>query len=123
MGAGQAILVIENTLELNTATSDLLECLGYRPARAKSVNDAVNNYINVKPDAVLIDASELGEEDILQLRSLLDNDPGAKIVALTESSGKQFEQSGNGLNGLVKGFLVKPLDISEISKLLTEVLA
>ena len=123
MGAGQAILVIENASEPNTTTSDLLDCLGYRSAKVMSVNDAMNRYVNLRPDVVLIDASELSESDIIQLRSLLDNDPNAKIVALTENGALTSGHSDNGLNNMVKGFLAKPIDISEISQLLAEVLS
>ena len=123
MGAGQAILVIENTSELNIATSDLLECLGYRPARVKSVIDAVDSYANVKPEVVLIDASMISEEDIIRLRSLKDNNPNAKIVALTEISTIKSGHPGNGLDGIVKGYLQKPFRLSEASLLFSEVMA
>jgi len=123
MGAGQAILVIENASDPNTTTSDLLECLGYRSARVMSVIEAMNKYENLRPDVVLIDASELSEDSIIQLRSITDNNPNAKIVALTDSSAMTPEHSDNGLNGIVKGYLQKPIDLSEASLLISEVLA
>ena len=123
MGAGQAILVIENGSDPNTTTSDLLECLGYRSARVMSVIEAMNKYENLRPDVVLIDASELSEDSIIQLRSITDNNPNAKIVALTDSSAMTPEHSDNGLNGIVKGYLQKPIDLSEASLLISEVLA
>jgi signal transduction histidine kinase/two-component SAPR family response regulator len=123
MGAGQAILVIENASDPNTTTSDLLECLGYRSARVMSVIEAMNKYENLRPDVVLIDASELSEDSIIQLRSITDNNPNAKIVALTDSSAMTPEHSDNGLDGIVKGYLQKPIDLSEASLLISEVLA
>lgn len=123
MGAGQAIMVIENASSPNTSTSDLLECMGYRPARVMSVIEGMNKYENLRPDLVLIDASELSEDDVIHLRYLKENNPNAKIVALTEDSAVRSEHSGNGLNGIVKGYIQKPIDLSEASLLFSEVIA
>jgi CheY-like chemotaxis protein len=123
MGTGQAILIIDKKSENTTATGDLLECLGYRPERVPSVDDAIQRYASLRPEIILADVSELCEGEIKQLKAISDNDPSAKVVALMNIGDKYPADKSNGLEDIVKGTLYKPLDISEASQLFAEVLA
>jgi PAS domain S-box-containing protein len=123
MGTGQSIMIIEKNSELTTATSDLLECLGYRTERVVSVADAIERYGNLRPDLVLIDASEISKDDVEQLDAIMQDTPRTKIVALESMGGENLGYKEKGLADIVKGYIKKPFDISEASQYISKVMA
>jgi len=96
----------------------LLDYLGYRPELASSGKDGLEKYIQYNPDAVLMDINMPQMDGVACIEAILNHDPAANISII---SGYEEE----GINGLseavkksVKGFRVKPLGLSDLSKLL-----
>ena len=123
MGAGQSILIVENRPELIATTSDLLECIGYRSERALTVDDAIEKCASLRPEMIIIDASELCKSDFEQLGFVFDDDLNAKIVAMVNFDGDYLTDKCDWLEGIVEGYLEKPLDIPAASQIISEVMA
>jgi CheY-like chemotaxis protein len=122
MGAGQSILIVERKPELITATSDLLECIGYRSERVLTVDDAIEKCANLRPEMILIDASELCKSDTEQLDIILGDDLNAKIVAILNFEEDYLIDKCDWLEGIVGGYLEKPFDIPAASQIISEVM-
>jgi signal transduction histidine kinase len=122
MGAGQSIMIIEKNSNRTTATSDLLDCLGYQIENVISITDAIERYDRVNPELVLIDRSDINKGEIGQLNVLIQNKPHAKLVALIDIGDEKSKLKLDELKGIIKGYIEKPLDVSTASKFISEMI-
>ena len=122
MGAGQSIMIIEKNSSMTTATSDLLDCLGYQTENVISIADAIERYDRINPDLVLIDDSDISKGEIDQLNMLIQNKPHTKLVGLINIGHDKIILKNGELTGFVKGYIEKPLDISKASQLISEMI-
>lgn len=117
-GKGEPILVVDDEHEIQTAMRDLLECLGYTPVMAGMVDDALDSYKTAQPQAVLMDVNMPEENGISCADRILEFDPDAKIAIMSGYDRNGPELSDKRLNGIIKGYLTKPIDVAELSSLL-----
>jgi PAS domain S-box-containing protein len=121
-GNGEVILVVDDEAEILNAMQGLLLSLGYQAAFASSGKEGLQQYKKIKPDAVLMDINLPEMDGISCIKKILNYDQNAKISIISG-----YEQ--NGIGGLskrikenVKGYLVKPIEMAELSTLLAEMI-
>jgi two-component system response regulator AlgR len=117
-GNGQPVLVVDDEAEIQAAMRDLLDCLGYKPVLAALGDEALELYKVQQPDVVLMDVNLPEENGISCAAKILDFDPNAKIAVLSGYDENGPEIANKQLNGRIKGFLTKPVDMAELSGLL-----
>jgi CheY-like chemotaxis protein len=122
MGAGQSIMIIEKNSNRTTATSDLLDCLGYQIENVISITDAIERYDRINPELVLVDVVDGSKGEMDRLKTLIRNVPYAKIVALIGISMENDRSRRNELADLVKGCIKRPVEIAEFSLLISELI-
>ncbi len=121
-GAGEKILMVDDEAELCESVVELLETLRYRVKAAYGGEEAVAHYKSWRPDLVLLDRNMPGMDGRACAREIFEYDPDAKIIMV----------SGYDLNGasgvdertgdMIKGYLIKPIDLAALSELLTRIL-
>jgi CheY-like chemotaxis protein len=122
-GNGQPVLVVDDELEIQVALRDLLSCLGYKPLLAAPGDEALELYKNQHPDVVLMDVNLPEENGLSCAAKILDFDPEAKIAVLTSRDENGPKLASQQLNGRIKGFLSKPVDMARLSDLVARLVA
>ena len=117
-GNGQTILVFDETDAEKTLLRDVLECIGYRPVLASSENDMLSQYKDIRPQALLLDIHSPEENGRPYVDKILGLDPTAKIAMFKDNVAGEATLSGRGPNGRIMGYLGKPVDVAELSRLL-----
>jgi two-component system, cell cycle sensor histidine kinase and response regulator CckA len=117
-GRGQRILVVDDETEINWAMQGLLKSLNYRPVLAENGQDAVRLYSDLRPALVLLDVNMPGMDGLECARRILAIDPAAKIAILSG-----YGPSLPEMPELLKGYLTKPVGITELSHFLAETLS
>jgi DNA-binding NarL/FixJ family response regulator len=102
---------------------DVLECIGYWPVLTSAENDMLNLYKNIRPQAILLDINSPAESRTPYVDKILALDPAAKIAIFNDSVADETKLSGKGPNGRIKGYLGKPVDVAELSRLLAAMLS
>ncbi|MGW8188458.1 MAG: ATP-binding protein, partial [Desulfobacterales bacterium] len=78
-GNGQTILIFNETEKEKTVLRDVLECIGYRPVLTSAENDMLNQYKDIRPQAILLDIHSPAESGASYVDKILALDPDAKI--------------------------------------------
>jgi CheY-like chemotaxis protein len=121
-GSGQCILLVDDEAEILRALQGLLKTLNYRPVFAQNGDQALKLYSIWRPDLVLLDVNMPGMNGLECARRILDHDPQARIVVLSGYEPLESEWPRLIKNKRIKGYLTKPVDISELSQFLAETL-
>jgi len=117
-GSGEHVLVVDDEAEIQIALQDLLECLGYRPLFASKGTEAISTYETWQPQVVLMDVNMPEMDGITCAEKIMDYDPNAKIAILSGYNSNGPELADERVNKHIKGYLAKPVDITELSSLL-----
>ncbi|HSO60679.1 MAG TPA: response regulator [Desulfobacterales bacterium] len=117
-GRGQRILVVDDEAEINWAMQGLLKSLNYRPVLAENGQDAVRLYSDLRPALVLLDVNMPGMDGLECARRILAIDPAANIAILSG-----YGPSLPEMPELLKGYLTKPVGITELSHFLAKTLS
>jgi signal transduction histidine kinase/DNA-binding NarL/FixJ family response regulator len=117
-GKGEKILIVDDEIAIQKAMPELLERIGYELAIAGNGKEAIERYKSWQPDVVLMDINMPAMDGITCIENIMEYDPDVKVVII---SGYE-EDATNGLNEqtkrCIKGYLIKPVDIHELSSLL-----
>jgi CheY-like chemotaxis protein len=121
-GEGQRVLVVDDDDTILQPMIELLEGLGYQASAVNDGRQAVEAYPSWGPDVVLLDRSMPGLDGVETAGRILEIDPDAWIVLISG-----YDEDGpDGIDPRVlesvKGYIPKPFDIGEVSKVLAEVL-
>ena len=121
-GDGQRVLVVDDEPEILHAMEGLLEYLGYRPAFASSGKEGLKKYMQMKPDAVLMDINMPEMDGVACIEEIFKFDPAASISIISG-----YEEEGiDGLSEMakksIKNYRAKPLGLSDLSDLLAGML-
>jgi len=122
-GRGQCIMIVDDEAEINRAMQGLLDILNYRSVFAENGRDAVRLYSDVRPALVLLDVNMPGMDGLECARRILAIDPAAKIAILSGYGPFLPEMSELLKKRLLKGYLTKPVGITELSHFLSEALS
>ena len=121
-GEGQRVLVVDDEPEILNAMEGLLEYLGYQPAFASSGKEGLEKYMQMKPDAVLMDINMPEMDGVACIEEIFKFDPAASISIISG-----YEEEGiDGLSEMakksIKNYRAKPLGLSDLSDLLAGML-
>jgi len=122
-GNGQTILLFDETNKEQTSMRDVLECIGYRPVLTSAEDDLLNLYETIQPQAILLDINSPAENGTSYVDKILALDPAANIAIFTDNAADETALSGKAFNGRIKGYLGKPVDVAELSRLLAALLS
>ena len=122
-GHGECVLLVDDEADILRALQGLLKNLNYRPLFAETGGEAVKLYRSWRPDLVLLDVNMPGMDGLECANRLLEIDPEARIVIFSGYDPSQQKLPNLLSKKLVKGYLTKPADIFELSRLLADVLA
>jgi two-component system cell cycle sensor histidine kinase/response regulator CckA len=117
-GNGQTILVFDETDKEQTSVRDVLECIGYRPVVTTVEDDMLNQYKNIRPQAILLNINSPAENGTSYADKILSLDPAANIAIFGGNVAEETALSGKNSHGRIKGYLGKPVDVAELSRLL-----
>ncbi|MCD6298554.1 MAG: response regulator [Deltaproteobacteria bacterium] len=123
-----AAVAIENALlysERRQAEKELRKArdeLGYRVVSVTSGEAAVARYESWQPDVVLLDRNMPEMDGITCAELIMEHEPGAKIVLLSGYDEHGPDGSDDTTRAFIKGYLTKPIDMGELSLLLSRLL-
>ena len=121
-GDGQRILVVDDEPEIIKALQDLLVTLGYKTEFAYNGKEGLEKYKNLKPDAVLMDINMPKMDGINCIEEIVNSDPHARISIISGYELNIADELSERTRNNVKGYLVKPVALPELSVLLAEML-
>ena len=121
-GQGEKILIVDDEETIFGVLKDLLESNGYIVSIATSGQEAVTLYPNCRPDVVLMDRNLPVIDGVAAATKILEMDPSARIIMASGYEADGPDGIPPHLQNVIKGYIVKPFEIAELSKLLAEVL-
>jgi len=121
-GDGQRILVVDDEPEIIKALQDLLVTLGYKTAFAYNGKEGLEKYKSLKPDAVLMDINMPKMDGLNCIEEIVNSDPHARISIISGYEINIADELSERTRNNVKGYLVKPVALPELSTLLAEML-
>jgi PAS domain S-box-containing protein len=121
-GKGQCILVVDDEPEILRAMRGLLESLHYRPVFAEDGKEALARYQQWQPALVLLDINMPEMDGLECAQEILAYDPGANIAFLSGYEPTEPKLPEILQKDVLKGYLTKPVDISELSAFLSKAL-
>jgi len=121
-GQGETILAVDDDKALLPAIVDLLTLIGYRMISADNGQTAVETYRRNRPDAVLMDRNMPCMNGVEAARQILEFDPEAKVVLLSGFDASGYDGIEPNLLKQIKAYLTKPIQIKELSQVLSGVI-
>jgi two-component system chemotaxis response regulator CheY len=101
------ILIVDDAAFMRMMIRENLKKAGYAEfAEAGNGNEAVNQYIELKPDLVLLDITMPEKDGLTALQEIRENDPAAKIVMCSAMGQENMVIEAVKLGAL--DFIVKP---------------
>ncbi|GAB6197291.1 response regulator [Lysobacter xanthus] len=122
MSERPSVLLCDDSRALRMLTAQQLDACGYALAgEADNGVRAVEQYLALKPDVVLLDLVMPKVDGKAALKRLLELDPAAKVIVLSSLGAQNdIEQC---LKMGAKSYLQKPIDRDTLSRVLAEVTA
>ena len=117
---GKRILVVDDEPALLTALAQLLEKLGCETMPARNGIEAIGMYRASRPDFVLMDISMPEMDGITCARKIFEYDPHASIVIISGWGPHGRFGIKEADRNLFKGYLTKPIDLSDLRRLLSQ---
>ena len=121
-GSGQKILAVDDQLGMLKPMEAMLDELGYRVVSVTSGKAAVARYGSWQPDVVLLDRNMPEMDGITCAELIMEHEPGAKIVLLSGYDEHGPDGIDDKTRAFIKGYLTKPIDMGELSLLLSRLL-
>lgn len=106
------LLVVDDAPYVLKALRDTLEAHGYEVNEAVNGEEALVKYMEVKPDVVLMDILMPKKDGVNATRSIIENDPRAKIIVVTAVGKRGLEKEC--IEAGAKGFIIKPFKTKEL---------
>lgn len=119
--ASKRIMCVDDSPIMLAKLKQLVESVGYEVcAMAQSGPDAVKMYQDVKPDALTMDITMVGQDGIETVRQLKKLDPNVRIVMVTSHG--QESMVLQALKVGARGYVMKPVDPENLAKHLANAL-
>ncbi|OQY05538.1 MAG: hypothetical protein B6I22_07230, partial [Desulfobacteraceae bacterium 4572_123] len=122
IGCGQKILIVDDDQGIVEPLSILLDTMGYSVSAAKSGIEALDKYQAIRPDVVLMDRNMPGMDGQVAIEHLLELDSSARIVILSGYESDGFDGIDDRIAARIKGYVTKPFEVDELTRMLTEVM-
>ena len=102
----RSVLVVDDAAFMRMMIRDILAREGYAIHEAVNGRDAVEKYLEVRPDLVTMDITMPGMSGLEALQSIREQDPGARVL-MVSAMGQQ-KMIVEALEYGAMDFLVKP---------------
>lgn len=120
MVLGKKVLIIDDTAFMRMTLRNILEKNGYEVvAEAEDGIQAVEKYLQIKPDLVTMDITMPNMDGITAIKKIMAEDPNARIVVVSAMGQKALVIEA--LNSGAKDFIVKPFQPERIVEALQKV--
>jgi two-component system chemotaxis response regulator CheY len=104
---GRRILIVDDAAFMRAVLKNLLSRSGYRICgEASTGEEAIEKYIELKPDLVTMDITMNGMDGIEALRKIVQIDKSAKVI-MCSAMGQQ-DLVIESIQGGARDFIVKP---------------
>lgn len=116
------IMIIEDEQDILTLYKDFLSKKGYFVVASSTFAEkAVDDYLNLKPDIVLLDYKLPGKNGLEASKEILKEDGEAKILILTahENVMSEFESESSFQNKNIF-VLMKPIKLSKLNDIISK---
>jgi PAS domain S-box-containing protein len=120
-GKGQKILIVDDDETVLQPMEEALTNMGYKTSSADSGQGAIEKYKAWVPDVVLMDRNMPGMDGLTASKHILSIDPEARIVLVSGYDEEGPDGIDDNIRSLINGYITKPFDIKEISRILTGV--
>lgn len=114
------ILVVDDEPDFCEALGDFLRAKGYSVIEAYDGDQALEAYMQEKPDLVLLDVLMAGKSGLETLRELRVYDPESKVIMITVIPEEELDR--NAVASVAEGtldYITKPLDLNSLEVTLT----
>jgi len=117
---GKRILITDDTAFMRMTLRNVLSKNGYEiVGEAEDGVQAVEKYMEMKPDLVTMDITMPNMDGITAIKKIVEQDPSAKIVVVSAMGQKALVIEA--LNSGAKDFIVKPFQPDRIVEALQKV--
>ena len=117
--SAKRVLVTDDAVVMRMMIKNILVKNGYEVHEAENGYDAVQKYKSLRPDAVTLDMVMPEMDGIAALKSIMADDPAAKIIMCT-SMGQQ-PLVVEAIQAGAKSFIMKPFQPPKILEALEKV--
>ncbi|WP_133478639.1 response regulator [Cognatilysobacter segetis] len=122
MSDRHTVLLCDDSRALRMLTTQQLDACGYALAgEADNGVRAVEQYLALKPDVVLLDLVMPKVDGKAALKRILELDPAAKVVVLSSLGAQNDIEQCLAMGA--KSYLQKPIDRDTLARVLADVLA
>jgi len=119
---GRKILIVDDATFIRTMVKDILIPKGFEIAgEAANGNEAVQKYIELKPDLVTMDITMKEKDGLQAAKEILEKDPNARIIMVTALGQEKMLIDAFKIG--VKDFVVKPFEPERILSAVEKALA
>jgi two-component system chemotaxis response regulator CheY len=111
----QRVMIADDSTFMRIMLEASLKRLGFEVVgTVKSGIAAVDRYIELKPDIVLVDASLQGTDGIEVIRRISTENPAAVVIMLIAESEDSSKMIVEAVKAGASGYMKKPLSTEEI---------
>jgi two-component system chemotaxis response regulator CheY len=112
---GKRILIADGSTFLRTMLTTVLERLDFEVVgKAKNGKEAVDKYMELKPDIVLVDGALEGMNGIEVTRAIVKENPSAAVIMLIAESMDVPDIIVEAVRAGASGYVRKPISTGEI---------
>jgi signal transduction histidine kinase/ActR/RegA family two-component response regulator len=122
-GKGQKVMIVDDEDPALQALVAMVDQLAYRSLPFSNPVDALKEYAGLSPDLVLMDRNMPMIDGITCIREILQMDPNARILIVSGYEECGPDGIGEGVKSMIKGYIIKPCRIEELSVAMSQALA
>ena len=104
-GHGPVVLLVEDNAAMRTLIRSLVESVAPTVYECADGASAVDLYVRLRPDAVLMDVNLDGMDGIAATRAIREADPDARVIIVTEHGDEEYRRAA--LAAGASGYLLK----------------
>lgn len=115
------IMIVDDALFMRTVIRTIVEQAGHRVvAEARDGEEACEKYALYKPDLITMDITMHGMSGLEAVKSIIAQDKAAKIIMVSAMAQKSMVIQA--LKYGAKHFIIKPITVEQVIKVVNEVL-
>lgn len=114
------VLIVDDSLIIRKKISKLLEKLGHEVVfKATNGQEAIDSYIEYKPDLVTMDITMPDMDGITAVKHIIEKDSDAKIIMVTSHG--QEDMVIKSIQAGAVGYMLKPITEDKLAASIGEV--
>jgi len=111
----RTILVVDDAIIIREMIKDTAIESGWQVVgEAQNGQEAIDKYVELKPDAVTLDMVMPDYDGLHALKGIMQHDPGAKVLVVSALEQKETLKEAFKLGAT--DFVVKPFDCQHVAK-------